>query len=175
MSSCEVDDNDRASIFVHLAINLVLVPLVRQGEKKSDIVKGLSTALLQQLALHLDHPNPVMQAAVQDVRDACLYLLALVQPASRNPKSYLAMDRIAKSSTGCKLLMKNAVSQSRFYADAELQSRRFEQCEKTFLPRMQELEAELRGKSQQAITSALEELPRWQDGLPQGAGNSVVL
>ena len=174
LAVAKVSLEDKARVLVHVAVNLVLVPLVRQGTKRAEVVRKLCTAMASQLKPHLKCDNPVLRAALEDVSDICLYLEALTSEGAPSLEGMTALTRITRASSGCKLLMRNAVGQSTSYAKAEAESRRFEQAAQTYMPKLEEIEAALAKKTNlQMVSDALASLPRWKDALRQGVASAL--
>ena len=140
LSSCSLPEEEKAKLFLRVAVQHLLVPLV-VSERIAEI-KEMSTTIYKSLAdADPSKLSPVFVGAVSELQDCAFALLALLNPLEAN--AVAAVDSVTKAASGVKQLLRNAIAASKKFQHLEGRLRKCEAATLAMGPQVKEFTAQL--------------------------------
>ena len=162
------DKSETARLFQRSVIHETVIPLITAGAAKQHMVHLLAVALSEHLEKGEEVADVILKTAVRDIQDITQALILLTSASSACGTK--GLDTLAESREGVKLLVFQAVSQQRCYAERMKVVREHASAQLAHGPALAEgLENVKLTKSIDSVREILPQLPAWKDALPPGA------
>ena len=179
LRQCGLDEVEKAKCMRTLAINILAVSLVGQGESRVDDAKKATAFLLTKCTQLLDLVEPsrdppvlsdVMTQAVREIQSAVRALEALLMPLP-SQDAVAALNSLSQARKGAKFILRQAISQNPHYVKLEQELRRCDVASLTLAPRVEELTTLLavNDVDPSLVMECVDGLPTWQASLRPGA------
>ena len=163
LSSADLSDLDTAGTMTKLTVERMLAK-IKKGQPQKGEVMQIAEALVK-LGAHQENEKlgPTTQAALEELADVGGWFLALEDYTGRFSKHVQSMS---EAKDGAAKLIKLAIKNTPFWAEAEASSRKSAVSLQTLGPDLQKIESALAGKSEGADKLCVSKLAVWLDSLP---------
>ena len=163
---------ERAKLFSTLVVKRSVLPLLGQGQRRSEDLKGLCKKVVKAFETIPDKTGAMLEFAVEEAAEICVYLLALIRLTDTEAP---LVDTVLSTTSGNKKLVATAVGQNPYYASQQAKLQETAIAASTMGPRLRELEVALEkeGVADDLLKEALETLPSWEDALRAGSETSL--
>ena len=181
LRNSSMDDVERAKCMRTLAVNILAVSLVGQGEERLEDLKKVTEIFLKHCEELLDqashdrlHLSDVMVHSIKEIQTNLLALTALTSSLP-SAAAVDALNSICQAKKGSKFILKQAISQNPFHKKLEQELRRCDVASVTLAPRLAELSTMLAAEAVDPtiVNESVLGLPTWQASLRPGATETL--
>eukprot|EP00971_Amphidinium_carterae_P344725 6485293-Amphidinium_carterae.2 len=162
-----INDMEKANACKNLVVELTFLPMMAAGPTKMPTLHLLATELKMNMSVPAD-ANALLRSVVEELQDIAAYLQVLTGDTSESGVLQI-LDKITKSTAGCRQLVRQNTLQTPCYKQAEMKIRKAEVNAMTLMPKLEKVKSALENAPSVASVEAfLQEAPALKDGLAEG-------